>query len=148
MGTSRSRMQQPIAACTRAQTLTKPCPCATCICLLHPAPTSAQDGLDSLQLALAVFFCHHLAQSPHLHLQWARTATCAGSVYLAPTSAFTDVHTTCNHAATTPYNLHWWCLPSTNQAFTSVPTCIEMSVFCYLHCVVVVVYIYILYMWW
>ena len=31
LGTSRSRMQQPIAACTRAQTVTRPCPCATCI---------------------------------------------------------------------------------------------------------------------
>ena len=55
LGTSRSRMQQPIAACTRAQTLTRPCPCATCIWLLHPVPTSAQDGLDSPQLALVCF---------------------------------------------------------------------------------------------
>jgi len=31
-GTSRSRMQQPIAACTRAQSLTIPYPCVTCIC--------------------------------------------------------------------------------------------------------------------
>ena len=46
LGISRSRMQQPITACTRAQTLTRPCPCATCIWLLHPALTSAQDGLD------------------------------------------------------------------------------------------------------
>ena len=42
--------------CTRAQSLTRPCPCATCNWLLHPAPTSAQDGLDPLQLALVVFF--------------------------------------------------------------------------------------------
>ena len=28
LGTSRSRMQQPIAVCTRAQSLTRPCPCA------------------------------------------------------------------------------------------------------------------------
>ena len=48
-------MQQSIAACTRAQSLTGPCPCATYIWLLHPAPTSAQDGLDPLQLALVVF---------------------------------------------------------------------------------------------
>ena len=37
LGTSRSRMQQPIAACTRAQSLTRTCPCATCNWLLHPA---------------------------------------------------------------------------------------------------------------
>ena len=49
-------MQQPIAACTRAQSLTRPCPCATCNWLLHPAPTSAQDGFDPLQLALVVVF--------------------------------------------------------------------------------------------
>ena len=56
-GTRRSRMQQPIAAfCTRAQTLTRACPCATCIWLLHPAPTSSQDGLDPQQLVLVVFF--------------------------------------------------------------------------------------------
>ena len=38
------------AILTRAQTLTKPCPCATCNWLLHPAPTSAQDGLDLCNL--------------------------------------------------------------------------------------------------
>ena len=38
------------AACTRAQTLTRTCSCANW--LLHPAPTSAQKGLDPLQLAL------------------------------------------------------------------------------------------------
>ena len=48
---------------------------------------------------------------------------------------------TCIHAATAPYNLHWWCFSLTNQAFTDVPTCIEMSAFCNLHGVVVVVYI-------
>ena len=62
-------MQQPIAACTRAQSLTRPCPCATCNWLLHPAPTSAQDGHDPPQLALVVFSCHQLLQRPHLHLQ-------------------------------------------------------------------------------
>jgi len=43
-GTSRSRMQHPIAACTRAQTITRTCPCATCIWLLHLVPTRAQDA--------------------------------------------------------------------------------------------------------
>ena len=36
---STSRLQQPIAACTRAQTLTRTCFCATCNLLLQPACT-------------------------------------------------------------------------------------------------------------
>ena len=32
--------KQPIAVCTRAETLVRFCPCATCIWLLHPTPTS------------------------------------------------------------------------------------------------------------
>ena len=37
------------AACTRAQSLTRPCPCATYIWLLHPGmPTCAKDGLGPL----------------------------------------------------------------------------------------------------
>ncbi len=44
------------AACTRAQTLTRTCPCVSCIWLLHPFPTSAQKGIDPLQLVLVVFF--------------------------------------------------------------------------------------------
>ena len=55
VGTCRSIMQQPIKACTRAQTDNRACPCATCIWLLYPAPTSSQDGLDPLQLVLVVF---------------------------------------------------------------------------------------------
>ena len=49
----------------KAQFLTGPCPCATGIWLLHRAPTSAQDGLDPVQLVLAVFSCCQLAQRPH-----------------------------------------------------------------------------------
>ena len=37
-----------------AQTLTRTCPCVTCIWLLYPAPTGAQDGLDTLQLVTGV----------------------------------------------------------------------------------------------
>ena len=51
-----SKMQQPIAACTRAQTLTRTYPCAACIWLRYPAPTNAQNGLAPLQLALVVYF--------------------------------------------------------------------------------------------
>ena len=46
-------MQQPTAACTRAQSLTKPSPSATCYCLLQLVPYI--NGLDPLQLALVVF---------------------------------------------------------------------------------------------
>ena len=65
--------------CTRAQSLTRPCPSATCNWFLHPAPTSAQDGLDPMQLALVVFFLlAQLAKRPHLLMQWALLATCTG----------------------------------------------------------------------
>ena len=50
------------AILTRAQTLTRPCPCATCNWLLHPAPTSVQDWWCPS--------CHQLAQILHVHLQW------------------------------------------------------------------------------
>ena len=43
---ARSRMQQPIAGNTRASSGWGLCPCAGCNWLLHPAPTSAQDGLE------------------------------------------------------------------------------------------------------
>ena len=92
LGTSSSRIQQPIAAYTRAQSLTRRGPCATCNWLLHPAPTSAQDGLDPLQLALVVFFLLSISAKPQLHLQWASPATCDGGVFLIPTSTFTNVH--------------------------------------------------------
>ena len=61
-------------------------------------------------------------QKPHLHLQWASLATCAGGVFLVPTSAFNNVHTWL--AVPTPTAI---CtgggFPFTNQAFTNVHTC-------------------------
>ena len=39
------------------------------------------------------FSCHQIAQRPHWHLLWTSPTTCAGGVFLAPTSAFTNVHT-------------------------------------------------------
>ena len=51
LGTSRNRMQQPIAA----QTLTRACPYTTWIWLLHPAPTSAHNVFVCL---LAICQCH------------------------------------------------------------------------------------------
>ena len=47
--------KQPNAGNTRARADYGLCPCATCNWLLHAAPTSAQDGLDPLQLALLMF---------------------------------------------------------------------------------------------
>ena len=55
---------------------------------LYIAQYSAPDGLGALQLALACLSCHQLAQIPHLHLQWALPAICAGGVFLVPTSTF------------------------------------------------------------
>ena len=49
-------MQQPNAGSTRASSN-----CASCNWLLHPAPTSARDGLGPLQIALVEFF---LSPSP------------------------------------------------------------------------------------
>ena len=120
-----------------SQSLTIPCPCATCNWLVHPALTSAQDGLDPMQLVLVVFSWRQLVQRPYLHLKWASPATCAGIVYLVPTSAYTNVHTWLT--ATTHCNLHWWWFFLTNQSFTNVHTC-TWTPFCNLHCVVVVVY--------
>ena len=85
---SRSRMQQQIAACTRAQTLNRTCPCATCIVLLHSAPTSAQDGLDHLQLALVVFSL--LSTSTNTPLALMVVITC---------------------------NLQWWCFSIPTRPF-------------------------------
>ena len=55
LGTSRSKVQQPIVDCTRAQILFTPCPSLSalgwCILLLY---TSAEDGLGPLQWALVV----------------------------------------------------------------------------------------------
>ena len=60
-----------VAQCSKQLQLAQGYNPSTCNWLLHPAPTSAQDGLDHLELALVVFSCHQLAQRPHLHLQWA-----------------------------------------------------------------------------
>ena len=59
-------------------------PCASCIWLPNPAPTSAQDGLDPLQLALVVYFLSSLSTKTSLALAVGTT--------LVPTSTFTSVH--------------------------------------------------------
>ena len=65
-------MQQPSAACTRAQphvALVLPA-FGCCILLLLLLSLSTQDGLDPLQLAMVVvyiFICHQLTQILHLH---------------------------------------------------------------------------------
>ena len=70
---------------TRAQSLTGPCPCATCNWLLHPASTSAQGAFDLMQLALGVFSCHHFSAKSSL-------AVAVGIIC----------------------NLHWWCSSCAN----------------------------------
>ena len=69
---SKRRMQQPSAACTRAQShLALVLPAfGCCILLLLLLSMSTQDGLDPLQLAMVVvytFICHQLTQILHLH---------------------------------------------------------------------------------
>ena len=51
--------------------------------------------------------CHQLAQRPHLHLQWASSATCAGGVFLVPTSAFSYycAYMTCHACCHRPLQL-------------------------------------------
>ena len=63
---------------TRAQSLTRPYSCATCNWLLHPAHTSAQGGLDSVQLVQVVFILPSISAKTSLALAWASPATCAG----------------------------------------------------------------------
>lgn len=58
MGTSGSGMQQLNAGSAGAQV--QECPHASCISLLHLAPTGA-SGPDYLQLVLVVFFYHNSA---------------------------------------------------------------------------------------
>ena len=85
----RSGMQRPNAGSTRARSALRRCFCASCIWLLHPAPTYTcfQDGLDTA------------------------CATCDGEVFHPSTSenaplALTVVITHCN--------LRWWCFLSIN----------------------------------
>ena len=54
-------MYQPIAACTRAETLTRMCPCAICIWLLHPATTSPKMVLTLCNLR---WWCFSSANLP------------------------------------------------------------------------------------
>ena len=53
--TPKTHTQTHIHSLPLPQTLTRTCPCATCVWLLHPALTSAQDGLNPLQFTLVVF---------------------------------------------------------------------------------------------
>ena len=100
-------MQQPIAACTRAQTLSRTCPCATCIWLLHPAPTSAQDGLDPLQLVLVEFSL---------------------SSNSTDTSLALVVVITCN--------LHWWCFFYANYSWSIYILMCTNPLVCFATCTV------------
>ena len=73
---------------TRAQALTRTCPCATCIRLLHPAPTSAHDGLDPLQL-----FLSSTSTNTSLALNlWSSPATCTFLCQLAHLLMYTNTY--------------------------------------------------------
>ena len=85
----RSRMQQPIAVCTRAETLIRTCPCAACIWLLHPAPTSPKMVLTFCNWCWWCFSFQQLTQKHNLHSWWSLPATCTGGVSTCP---FTGVH--------------------------------------------------------
>ena len=134
LGISRSRMQQLIAGSTRARSGLGLCPCESCNLLLHPALTSAQDGLDPLQLVV-VFFLVSSREKTYLDLQCVLPATCTGGVFLVITSTFTWL------ATMLPPSLQLALVAffSTNQAFTNVHPYVQMSMFCNFHCVVVVV---------
>ena len=77
--------QQLIAGSSAAQRQGVVGDCAICNWLLHPAPTSTQDGHDPLQLALVVFFM--------------------SSIHAKTSLALLGV-ITCN--------LHWWCFSYAN----------------------------------
>ena len=71
-----------------------------CILLLS---TCAQDGLDTVQLALVVYFLPSTSTNTPLVLMVV-IATCAGGVFPQSTSAFTNAHI----ATCTVW--WWWCL--------------------------------------
>ena len=62
-------MQQSTAACTRAETPIRTCPYATCIWLLHPAPTNSKDGLHALYATCAggIFSLKLMRNIPYSH---------------------------------------------------------------------------------
>ena len=113
-----------VAACTRAQSLNAPCPCATYIWLLHPAPTSAQDGLDPLQLVLVVFFLPSISAKTSLALEVGIICNlrwwCFSCVnYIAHCLRCThDLNSSCCY----PLQLALVMFFSTKQAFTNVHT--------------------------
>ena len=70
------------------------CPCASCMFLMHPAPTCA-DGywypvpLTFSNLCWWCFSFQQLAQTLDLHLWWLPSATCAGGLFPRSTGAYT-----------------------------------------------------------
>ena len=123
-------MQQPIAACTRAQSLTRPCPCATYIRLLHSAPTSAQDGFDPLQLALVVVFI-----LPSIIWRKDLTCTCSGHHVQLAMLVFYSHHADMDiKAYVGAYVLlsliyshsTWWCNGKISLPLLSPPLCKPM----------------------
>ena len=120
----------------RAQSLTRPCPCATCNWLLHPAPTNAQDGLDPPQLALVVFILPSMNATTSLalvgqHLQLALVFFLYCLVHLLMcTHDLPCYHHPLQLALAVVFPL-----PTRHLLMCTL----AMSTFCNLHCVVVVV---------
>ena len=110
--TSRCRMQQTNAGSTRASfDYIGFLPfCKLRCCLLYPAPTSFQDGLDPLQFALVFFLpcCDQLMQEHNVHPWWSSPATCTGGVFCMPPCPFTGLHKYI-WARLVTFTL-WWCL--------------------------------------
>ena len=73
------------------------CPCASCMLLLHPAPTCT-DGcwwpvpLTFSNLRWWYFSFQQLPQALYLHLWWLPSATCTGDLFPSNTGAYSDLH--------------------------------------------------------
>ena len=81
VGTSRSRMQQPIAASTRAQSLAcRPCPGATCMQRVHMTCYRDANAHCSLH-SLVVFSLSAKHLCVHIIHKWAHVVTCTAWWY-------------------------------------------------------------------
>ena len=86
--------------------------------LLHPTPTSAQDGLGSLQLVLVVFFLSSISAKTSLALVVGMNCNYIALVVFVlyqQVQLLICAHMTGNHAVTNPCNFHWWCFPQATR---------------------------------
>ena len=73
------------------------CPCASCMLLLHPAPTCTNGCWCPVPLTLSnlhrwCFSFQQLAQTLYLHLWWLPSATCTGGLFSSTTCAYSNLH--------------------------------------------------------